>query len=159
MIRASNARSLIPRCGIRDDTDLRQQITNCGFQSAEAEILGIEHAARKIEAFGIAMPRMFLNLGPARVTKSEKLRNFVERFAGGIVHGSANNPVIAQRTNKGRHGMSATDDERNIRFNPRLAEKWREQMAFEMVDAEIRLSKTDRQAFRNRRTDHKRART
>src|ERR1700736_1125978 len=147
MIRASNARSLIPRCGIRDDTDLRQQIPNRRFQPAEAEILGIEHAARKIEAFGIAMPRMFLNLGPARVTKSEKLRNFVERFAGRIVHGSANDPVIAQRTNKGRHVMSATDDERNIRFSLRLAEKWREQMAFEMIDAEIRFAEPNRETL------------
>ena len=43
--------------------------------------------------------------------------------------------------------MSAAHHERHVWFNFAFTEKWREQMAFEMIDGELRFAKTDREAF------------
>ena len=43
--------------------------------------------------------------------------------------------------------MSAANDQRNVRPDFGFTEKWREQMALEMIDREIRFAETDREAL------------
>ena len=96
---------------------------------------------------GIAIARMFFDLRSSRITESEKFGDFVERFAGGVVHRSADQLIIAETAHEDRHRMPAADDERDIWFDLAIAEKWREQMAFEMIDCEVRLAKANGQTF------------
>ncbi len=108
---------------------------------------------------------MFFNLGATGITEPEKLGDFVERFAGGIVHRSADQLIVAKTAHQDRHRMSAAGDERNVSFNfrrgtvfqtvfvirhgqdARATKKRREQVTFKMVDCEVRLAKANGQAF------------
>src|SRR2546423_10116294 len=49
-----------------------------------------------------------------------------ERFAGGIVNCAPDNLIIAHGTNEDRHRVAAANNERNIRPDFGLTEKWRE---------------------------------
>src|SRR3979411_2997731 len=100
---------------------------------------------------------MFFNLGTTGITEPEQLLAFIDRFARSIIDGAASQSIIAQPTYLDRHRMSAADNQRDVRFDLKIAiEKRREQMAFEMIDREIRFAETDRETFRNRCADHQR---
>ena len=110
----------------------------------------------------IAAARVFFNLRPAGISQSQHLGDFIERFASSIVDSSADQLIIAEATHEDRHRVSAADDKRNVRADSAsllyVSKERREQMSFEMIDGEVRFSKTDCQSLGNRRTDHERTR-
>src|SRR6266404_1806657 len=101
---------------------------------------------------------MVLDFRSARITEAKQLRDFVERFAGGVINRSPNDLVIADAPNKNGHCVAAADYQRNVCPNFFFAEERRKQMTFEVIDREIRFAETDRETFRDRRADHERAR-
>ena len=90
----------------------------------------------------------------AGIAEAQQLCDFVERLAGGVVDCSSNDLIIADTANEYHHRVTTADHERNIRSNFRFAEKWREQMTFEMIDREIRFTETDGETFRDRCSNH-----
>src|SRR6266404_8651440 len=110
--------------------------------------------------------RVFFNFRSARITEPEHLRYLVESFTGCVINRSTDDLIIAKRAHQNRHGVSAADDEGEVRTNGNiltptlsLRERWsllpdgekvrmrgflrkkkrRKQMTFEMVDREIRF--------------------
>src|SRR6266478_5264030 len=121
----------------RDD-DFRQQIADCCLQAAEAkvQISGVQHAPGKIESFRVACLRPHFNLRAARITKPKQLRDLIECFPGGVIEGAAKNFVIADALHFDEQAVPATHDQSNIRLNFFAAQKWREQMPFQVIDRE-----------------------
>src|SRR5437763_5146916 len=92
------------------------------------------------------------------MTVPEHLRHFVERFARRIIHRPAEDAVLPNAAHIDEERVSSTDDQRDVRLDLEIpGEKWREQVALQMVNREIRLSETNRETLCDRRTDHERA--
>ena len=89
-----------------------RQVSHGSFQSAEAEILGTKHAARKIKTLWIAAARVLFDFRAAGITEPEHLGHFVECFARSIVNRAADELVIRQAANEDQHRVSAAHDER-----------------------------------------------
>jgi len=106
----------------------------------------------------------------------QHLRHLVECFTCRVIHGAAENFVVGESAYLHQKGVTAAYDQRNIRFDGEgspvfqavfairhrqdaraTSEKWRKQMAFEMIDCEIRPPKAKCEAFRHRCTNHERA--
>ena len=121
-------------------------------------IAGVEHAARKIETIRLSLGGALFDFRSARITESEQLRDFVERFAGRVVHRSAKNAVVVHAAHFHQQSVAAAHDQRNVPLDLIAAEKRRKQMAFQMINGEIRFARAHRETLCNRRADHQRAR-
>src|SRR5881398_4112984 len=97
MFQALTVRSLAV-CAARDDANFRQQIANCGFQPAEAEVLRALHAAWQIKTVWIAAASALFNFRTARITESKHLCDFIEGLARGVVQRAADYLVIRKPT-------------------------------------------------------------
>ena len=62
---------------------------------AEIQIAGMQHWPRQFVAIGLAAFRQFFQRRATRVGESQQLRGLVERLAGGVVHGLAEELVAA----------------------------------------------------------------
>ncbi|ABA52958.1 hypothetical protein BURPS1710b_A0840 [Burkholderia pseudomallei 1710b] len=132
-----------------------------GLQPAEAEveIPRMKHRPRqhdRARGAGFREPRY---LRPARIAEAEQLRGLVERFAGGIVERLAERLVDADVAHAHQLRMAARHEQRDERKRRRLGdEQRRQQMPFEVVDADGRLVPRERERVRDARADEQRAR-
>src|SRR5450631_171106 len=100
---------------------------------------------------------MQLDLRTTRITEAEHLRDFIECFSCRVINRPAQDAVFIESADLDKQGVSAADDQGNIRLDLEIAgEKWRKQMAFEMVDGEIRFGETERETLGDGSTDHER---
>ena len=97
---------------------IAQKIAHRGFQAAETEVIVrlAEHRARKVEGLGIASLRQPVQLRSGRIGQPDELADFIETFAGGVVHGRAEQHVLQFGLDTDEQGMAAADDEREVGF-------------------------------------------
>ena len=88
----------------------------------------------------IALCRQPLNGGTAGITEVQHARNLVEGFAGGVVAGTAKKRVGDKIVYPVEFGVAAGDAEGNVRENDLLLKENRQQVAFEVIDADKRNS-------------------
>src|SRR6266540_3256062 len=119
-----------------------------------------DRAPGQIKTVWITAAGELFNFRTTRITEPEHLGYFIERLASGIIHRARNDLVITKRMHANQHGVPAAHNERNVRSDFVVmiyaTQKRGQQMAFEMVDREIRLAKTDGQSLGNRCAYHER---
>ena len=71
----------------------------------------------------IAFTRAAFDLRAARITESEHLRDFVERFAGRVIDRAAEDAIIAHAAHLNEQSVAAADDERNVRLHAVVARR------------------------------------
>jgi hypothetical protein len=121
-------------------------------------IARIEHAPRKIETRGIPHRRPLFDLGPAGIAEPQQFRHLVECLAGRVVHRAAKDAVLINPADFNEQRMSAAYDERNVRLDLVIAaEKRGKQMAFEMVNGQVRPASAEGEPLGDGRADHQRA--
>ena len=106
---------------------------------AEIEIARIDHTSRKIKFFGVASTCKSVDLCAAGIADAQKLRDFIKCLACGIVQGSAEKSVSPEPFDIKKERVTSTHHQCRVRWNFFLTEKWREQMAFDVVDRQKRL--------------------
>ena len=98
--------------------------------------------------------------GPARIRQAEQLADLVERLARRVVLRLAEQPVLPEASISTSIVWPPLTTSATAGRTPSLrAEKWREQMAFEMIDREERLADARPRALSPREAaDHQRSR-
>ena len=92
-----------------------EKIKHGSFQAAKTEIVAglVKHAAGKGDGARITGLGEPVNFRAAGITKLEELGNFIEGFAGCIVHGLAKNDVLADAAHMRENCMTTGDNQRN----------------------------------------------
>ena len=115
-------------------------------------------ARGKSIAFSSPPTAAFFDRRAARIIQAQQQRGFVERLAGGIVAGFAEQAVIARRARMPQLRVSARSEQREIfarlvrrdkiriRIRIREAQKRRQNVRFEMIDGDSRQPPTRKRA-------------
>ena len=129
----------------------RLQLTDAGehggLETAEGEVVTVagsagswtpeQHGPRKGVGSADRPPRPALDRGPARIAEPQDLRHLVERLAGGIVPGLAEQLVRAPRRHPQQHGVAARDQQRHEgRLGVRVLQLRGEQVRLHVVHAD-----------------------
>ncbi len=118
-------------------------------------IARIEHAAREIETSGPTGCGPPLHLRSARITKSQQLGHFVERLPGRVINRPAEDAILVHTADFHEQRMTAAHDQRHIRLDLKIpAEEGRKQVAFKVIDRQVRPAGAEREAFCDRGPDH-----
>src|SRR6267378_7095683 len=97
------------------------------------------HWARKMEALWISLACELLDVAPARIRKSKKLRDLVERFAGRVVASRAEQPVFPPRLYIEKQRVAARDQQCcERRDSVAMLERCREKVSFHVMNSEQR---------------------
>lgn len=145
----------VGKTGLRGRAVFFQKDADRGFETAEAEIEipRLNHAAWELEPLRIAIGGEAVDKDAARVAEAEEFGRFVESLAGGVVERAAEELVSAETFDIEKQGVAPADDERGVRRDGVPTEKWREQMALDMVHGEESFSRAEREAFGERGSD------
>ena len=128
-----------------------------GLEAGEAEVeaRAVCHRAREAIAFGVALFGQLRDLRATGVGQFQHLGGLVEGFAGGVIHGLAEQLVFAQSAHRDQLGVSAGDQQRHEgEFRCIVFQHRRQQVAFHVVDAEHRHSPCLGEPMRGGRADH-----
>ena len=135
-----------PRLGRLVAPAPRQQ--HLGLEAAEAEVQSGPVGHRPRELVRARSPGFgeFCQLRAAGIRQSHHLCGLVEGFAGGVVQGLAEQPVLADGVDRDQLGMAAGHQQRQERRRQvRRLQQWRQQMAFHVMDADRGLVQRPRQ--------------
>ena len=100
----------------RQRAEVIHHLAHRGLQAGEGEIAVLPALQRpgKVEALGIAAPRVGLDLRAARIAQPQKLRHLVEGLAQRIVDGGAEAVVAAHALDDLELGVPARDQQQQI---------------------------------------------
>src|SRR5687768_1903555 len=98
----------------------------------------VQHRSWEIERGGIALAGDFFNFGSAGVMQAEHFADLVVGFARGVIARAAEFVVAAGTFHIEQQGVTAGNDEREMRWHLGFAYEGRKQMAFKVVDREKR---------------------
>ncbi len=142
----------IGEIGWRRRTVFFEEDADRGFEAAEAkaEIAGVDHAARKVEALGVALLGEAVDEDASGIAEAQELRDFIKGFASGVVLGAAEELVISETFNTQKQSVATTDDEGGVGRDGVAAEKWGEQMALDVVHGEEGFGRTESQSLGQR---------
>lgn len=118
--------------------EFRQGVEHAGFQAGEGKVQVwlVEKSARKGKTLRVAAARALFYVRSAGVGETEHFGDFVKGLARGIVERAAELKVGGGGIDPQQQGVTAGDDQRDVRRHLRQGDEGREQMAFEVVDGE-----------------------
>ena len=136
---------------------LAEKIEHGSFQAAETEVVArfVKHAAwesNSTRVTGLGEP---VNFGAAGITELQKLGNFVERFTGSVVHGLADDCVLADACHVRENRVTTGNNQRNHR-QADAVQRRRIEMRFEVIDSDEWLTGGERDAFAGVQADEQR---
>ena len=117
-------------------------IKHCGFQAAEAEIVGtpVYFRTREYNGIRIAFFRYFIDFGTAGIAETDSPRHLIEGFARGIIPCPSDDFVLPVIFYHYKMGMSAGNhkaDKRRLQIL--IFYKIGADMSFDMMDSDQRL--------------------
>ena len=141
--------------GLRGWAVFFEEDADRGFEAAEAEIeiAGVDHAAREIEAGGVAIRSEAVDEDATGIAEAEEFGGFVEGLAGGVVEGASEELVIPEAFDIQKQSMPAANDERGMGRDGVASEERREQVALDVVHGEEGFGRAEGQAFGQRGSD------
>ncbi|MFT6239686.1 MAG: hypothetical protein ACJAQT_001767 [Akkermansiaceae bacterium] len=97
--------------------DLLELVEDGGFEAGEGEVEGgvFKDGTGEAVGFGVTLAGVLFDFGAAGVGELEHAADFVEGFACGVVDGSPNKVVLAVGRDSDEHGVTAGDDEAEVR--------------------------------------------
>jgi len=132
-----------------------------GLQARKAEIQAgaIGHRAGEAERARSALPGQRRQRRAAGIRQPHQLGGLVERLAGGVVQGVAENAVLTDAGHLHQHRMAAGNQQRHERRLGRIGfQQRRQQVAFHVVHADRRHAQRPGHRPRRRGTHQQRAR-
>lgn len=119
--------------------ELLKGVEDGGFHAGEGEIvMGIlEHGAGEVEGGGITSAGGFFDFGSAGVGQPEHFADFIKGLAGGIITGGTDFLIASSAIDIDQEGVPAGDDEAEVARNDGALDEGREEVAFEVVDAQV----------------------
>ena len=128
------------------------------LNTAEAKLVGalVQARARETNGFGIAALRQLVDDPSARIAKPHHLGHLVEGLARRVVASTAQVNVVADAVHAIEQRMPAGREQRDIRKRNFMFEMDRQQMGFEMIDADVGNARAKRHAFDQGQSDEQR---
>src|ERR1051325_5498225 len=125
------------------------------LDTAEAEIVAafFDLRARKANRPAVSVPRQLINRTAPRIPEAEHLCHFVVRLTRCVVARAAQVHVIADTSYAIKKRVPAGSKQSDIREICSLLQMNREQMSFEVIDADERNLPAKCDSFRKRQTD------
>ena len=118
----------------------------------------MQHRPRQAEAPGHAGFGELRQLRPARIAQAEQLGGLVEGLAGGVVHGFAEQRVVAHPAHPHQLGVAARGQQRDEGEGGRIGrQQWRQQVALEVMQRQRRDPARHREGLRHARPHQQRA--
>ena len=118
----------------------------------------VQHRAREIISSRIATAGDFFDLGSAGIRQAQHLSHLVIGLPRRVVAGAAQFLIATWTFHIQQQGVTAGNDQRCVRWNRGLVEKRRQQMAFQMVDAQEGSPRRAGHGFGRRAADQQRRR-
>ena len=128
------------------------------LQPAEADVVAlVQHRPREGDGLRVALAGLAVDGRPARVTEAEEAGHLVERLAGCIVDGAADEPVLAVVAHLDDHRVPARHQQHHQReLQRRVFEERRVEVRLVMVHADERHVPRQRQRLGRRHTHQQR---
>src|SRR5205823_2032255 len=147
---------------LRNSAAQAQVLRDRRLEAAEGkvELLArtLRQAAGEIEGPRIAASRELVDLRAARIGEPEQPGYLVERLAGRVVQGVAEQPIATDLADLVEAGVTAGDDERQPgRRRSGVVEEDREQVTLEVIDLRERQPRRHRERFCHLHADEERA--
>ena len=123
--------------------------SDSSFQAGEGEIRArtSRQRARQGEALGVSASGALFDARPAGIPKAEQLGGLVESFTRGVVNRGAEAFVVSDAMDGDKLGVSAGNQQQQVRESELIGQSRGEGMAFEVVDGEQRFARSPGERF------------